>query len=411
MDASRTGNQTSAHAAAAIASVFVVVAGAGVGAYLIRFRAHPAGVPVPAAELTILGGGLVAVAAATYFAVASACRHAAAGLRQLLGHALELDATDPQAAAAFEAEPQLRDLVNMWIGEKTQARELGDRMETMRGEIDGLIAGMSRSAQDLTRLRTETLSPVGVQLAGVWNVMLERARHVEAPAEATAAASASPAVHAAPEVRALVDRLDELESELERLRTHVQDPVLEVVPESAPLDKVPMLLPDTEEDIREDLLFTPSVQAEPEWGDVHVVEPRGNAQPWQLEDEPFGAPQATAPVDAVAPPSRVTDREPAPPQIRRGEVVAVVPGAGRPQPARIPASALAERGAMQFEDLDFPHFVGRPVGDADDRVAVTYDAQTAAESGELPASALLFDDEPAAPEFESSPFQPPERSR
>lgn len=385
MNGARAGKATNPHVAAGIASVFVIVTGAAVGAYLMRFRGSPAGVPLSTAELGILAGGLAAVAVATHFAVAAAVQQAAAGLRALLAHALELDATDPQAAEAFEAEPQLRDLVNMWIGEKTQARELGDRLETMRGEIDGVIAGMSRSAQDQGRLRTDNLSPVGVQIASLWNVMLETVRQANAAAPGDAspatASGAAAAAAPAPEVRALVSRLDELESELERLRTRVQEPAGTLVHGSSllqagvPLDRLPLLQPEAGDEVQEDLLFTPSVQAEPEWGDVHIVDPPVHARTWQL---------AGAPLEVLDPGSPV-------------EVVAVTPGTGRPAPVPAPAPAVPPDGTMRFEDLDFPHFVGQPVRDVAGRVAVTYGADAADDANELPASALLFDDEPAAP--------------
>jgi hypothetical protein len=58
-----------------------------------------------------------------------------------------------------------------------------------------------------------------------------------------------------------------------------------------------------------------------------------------------------------------------------------------------------QAGDPTFEDLDFPHFVGKPVRPLDDRVAVTYEGQdAAAEAAELPANALLFDDDLLADE-------------
>ena len=420
MKSPRAGQGNNPHAVAAIASVFVIVAGAGVGAYLVRFRGTDAGVPLTAAELGILAGGLAGIAVATHFAVVAAVRQTAAHLRELLAHALEVDATDPQAATVFDSEPQLRDLVNMWIGEKNQTRDLGDRLETMRGEIDGLMAGMQRSAHDLRRLRSDDLSPLGVQIVGLWNVILDRVHQPELTSLVPATPPPALAAPAVLEVRALVDRLDELESELERLRRRVQEPVVPLLREEASLetavgshDKVQMLLPETEDDIQEDLLFTPSVQAEHEWGDVHTVHTVSRAQPWQLEGEPV---TLTEPAVLHVEASRVAALPPAVDAGEaaydpyRAEVVAVVPGAAWPKPAPAPAD---RSGAMRFEDLDFPHFVGKPVRDVSGRVAVTYDAETASESGELPASSLLFDDEPpAAPSsFDFVRSLPPERSR
>src|SRR5262249_34668969 len=152
--------------------------------------------------------------------------------------------------------PQLRDLVNMWIGEKTQARELGDRLESMRGEIDGLLVGMQRSAQELERLRADALSPLGVQIAGLWNVMVERVRTATVAAQEGAPAAGADDSDsdqaAALQVRALVSRLDELESELERLRTRVHEPIVGLENELAPTSgaarqhagRAPLLVPE-----------------------------------------------------------------------------------------------------------------------------------------------------------------------
>ena len=93
--------------------------------------------------------------------VAAAVRSAAGTSRehQLVQRALEIDYADPDALAEFEAVPPIRDLVAMLMAEKTQTRELGDRVETLHGELTSLGDGMQRTARDLGRMREENLAP------------------------------------------------------------------------------------------------------------------------------------------------------------------------------------------------------------------------------------------------------------
>jgi hypothetical protein len=72
----------------------------------------------------------------------------------------------------------------------------------------------------------------------------------------------------------------------------------------------------------------------------------------------------------------------------------------RPAREATPAAttATATAGAPSFDDIEFPHFVGRPPRPVADRVEVTYDGQDGEEVVELPASALLFESDATGPE-------------
>jgi hypothetical protein len=398
-------------ATAATASLFVLLAGFGVGTYFIAFRPADVQSAVTGLELAILAGGVLGLAIVTFLAVVSAARRGSgAGIDRLLARALEVDATDPDAIREFQSVPALRDLVASWIGERAQVRELGDRVEALRGEMDGIADGMRRSAQDLGRIRQQPASPLGVQIVATWNTMVERLKETKA-----ASAAAAPAVEAAPvvagaEVRTLVARLDELESELVRLRGHVEEPQaleilgteIEAEPRRVPSPRLEPVLeiegaarPSRPLAGREPTRTAPHRPAsvDDEWGEVEVVEPLPRTRAWHVVPDAGSEP---LPFASEPNAQRAPDALPRPP--------VATPPAGAP-------------GSPRFEDLDFPHFVGKPVRTLHDRVAVTYEGQDAAEeSAELPANALLFDDElpPAEaepPVFDLERFTAPERER
>ena len=383
MNGSRAVKGWGPHAVAAIASSFVVLAGTGIGAYFMGLHgtAH-----VPGRDLGILAAAIAAVAVAAHFAVATGVRQAAgATMQTLLARAVDVDPTDSEALAPFAAVPPLRDLVGMWVGEKNQTRELSDRLESLRGEIDALLDGMNHSAQDLGRLRTESMSPIGVQFIGLWNVMVERIKAAEAGHPAGDAA-ATPSANVAPEVRTLVARLDELESELDRLRVRIQEPIVDVGTFATGVDRrapaVPMFAAEADEEepfvtleaeVDDATLAaeTAGVNVEAHWGEVQVVEPLPNAHLWQRNAEPDHPLREAPAFEAIQPPAR--------PEV---EPAATAPG------------------VMRFEDLDFPHFVGKPVRPLPGPLAMTYEAQPNDEAMELPISALLFDDDPLPPQHE-----------
>src|SRR6185436_18697463 len=103
----------------------------------------------------------------------------------------------------------------------------GDRLEMLRGEIDGLVDGMQRSSEDLGPLREEGSSPVGEHVVRHWNGLVLRVREAEEALEQAAERVAVPQPE--PEAQApqrgvatLVARLDELEAELDLLRGTVK---------------------------------------------------------------------------------------------------------------------------------------------------------------------------------------------
>src|SRR5262245_26931012 len=146
MDDASARRRATTRGSAAISSLFVLLAGFGVGAYFIAFRATGIQAGTAGLDLAIVAAAVVALALVAGFATGLALRRSGAGnVRRLLGRALEIDATDPDAVREFESVPPLRDLVSLWIGERTQTRELGDRVEALRGELDGIANGMQRS--------------------------------------------------------------------------------------------------------------------------------------------------------------------------------------------------------------------------------------------------------------------------
>ena len=68
-----------------------------------------------------------------------------------------------------------------------------------------------------------------------------------------------------------------------------------------------------------------------------------------------------------------------------------------------PLGASPADGLPRFEDIDFPHFVGKPVQAVPERVEVTYESHPNEEVVDLPSSALLFESEAdVEPESETS---------
>jgi hypothetical protein len=386
-------------ATAAIAGLLVLLAGFGVGTYFVAFRT--AGVQPPSAslELGIVAGAVALLALLTFLAVLSGAKRAGGGsVQRLLQRALEIDATDPDTVRQFAPVPALRDLVAHWMSERAHVRELGDRVEMLRGELDGIADGMRRSAQDLGRIREQPSNPLGVQIVATWNTMVERLKQAESKAAEAVSTAAAPAAaplgpSSEPIVRTLVARLDELESELDRLRGHVGDaPALEILDagtesarnESAPRARPPVAAAPLELERRAEAPRSRTPASDDRWGEVEVVEPLPRTQSWQVvadDDSSLFVPE---------------------------------PSAQPPAPATAPPPAV-QPGDPRFEDLHFPHFVGKPVGGLEDRVAVTYEGQdAAAEVAELPAHALLFDDEPPVdelPVFDLDRLSTPERER
>lgn len=349
------------HALGALAGTLVLAVGIGLAAYFIEVRGT--GVRVEwmsghGPELGIVAGALIAASLAAHLAIAnlaqrlrSSSRH-----RQLLHHALEVDYADPEVLRRFDVIPDLRELVGLVASEKSQSREQSDRIETLRGELRGLVEGMQRSAVDLGRLREEGSSELGLLAVATWNSLLERTRVAEAAlAKSEAARADLQSVHteveravedtvfAEPEplqaasagvdsqhLATLVTRLDELEGELERLRNLTAAPALrarEAVPAAAPSWAAPSRVAPSQESPEpevsfDDLQISPKVRA---WTGPRV------------------------------------------PQV----------------------------GPAASEDMHFPHFVGRPAGPIPDRIEVSYESTDDEEVMELPASALLFEDDAA----------------
>jgi hypothetical protein len=265
----------------------------------------------------------------------------------LLRRALEIDVTDPEAVREFAPVPELRELVATVVTEKAHVRDLSDRLESMRGEIDAMTAGMRRSVEQLDRLREENMSVVGNQIAVLWNSLVERVRFAEeqrALATAKAAVDVGAGAVEDGDLGTLVNRLDELESELGRLRSAVAPPATMFGKREVPVESVHV------------------PQAPSRW--------RG---PAAAADSTPAAPLRTPARDIF-----FEEEEPAEP-------------ATVSTPAGTSSLPVSDFGAD--DDLPFPHFVGLPVSTPMDRVEVTYEAHGGEEVVDLPASALLFESE------------------
>ncbi len=340
------------HAVGALAGVLVFAVGVGLAVYFIEVRGT--GVRVEwmsghGPELAIVGGALLVASLAAHLAIANLAQRlrSSSKHRQLLHHALEVDYADAEALRCFDTIPDLRELVGLVASEKAQGRELGDRVEALRGELRGLVEGMQRSALDLGRMQEESATELGMLAVATFNGLLERTRIAEAALAASETTrqqlesqrvetllSPEDTVFAEPEsdeapyavtdaqhLTTLVERLDELEGELQRLRavTAVSRRQVESPGPATPSSMASMPVAGLSFD---DLQPTP---APPRWN----------------------APATTAPIVGVIPPG----------------------------------------------DMQFPHFVGRPVGPLADRIEVSYETPDGEEVMDLPANALLFDDD------------------
>jgi hypothetical protein len=251
MSEPRASRGPTPHGIAAMATSLVLLTGLGVGAYFVELRGAGLQAQLQAGhgrEMLVLLGLLALVAGTAQFAVSAAVRQlrSSASYRALVNHALEIDYADPDAVKAFDSAPELRDLVGMLAAEKEQVRDLGDRLEALRGEVDGVSEGMQRAASDLGRLREESLSEVGQQLIGAWNEVVGRARRAEEGLEAAQAAGEGRAHDAPAEAQrsgAVLHRLESLEGELRGLRAALQQATsarVAVTPQQMP---VPMASP------------------------------------------------------------------------------------------------------------------------------------------------------------------------
>jgi len=357
------------HAVGALAGVLVFAVGVGLAVYFIEVRGT--GVRVEwmsghGPELAIVGGALLVASLAAHLAIAnlaqrlrSSSRH-----RQLLHHALEVDYADAEVLRRFDSIPDLRELVGLVASEKSQGRELGDRVEALRGELRSLVEGMQRSALDLARMREESTTELGMLAVATFNGLLERTRTAEAAlAESETARqqlesqrsemsiASEDTVYAEPEpdeapkaaadaqhLTTLVARLDELEDELQRLRTVTAAPPRRTVESSQ-----------------------------------RTVVPRATTPTWVQPSRVTPSSMASMPVAGLS----FEDLQPSP----------------APPRWNAPATAAPIVGATPPGDMQFPHFVGRPVGPIADRIEVSYETPDGEEVMDLPASALLFEDD------------------
>ena len=358
MDAGPTPNATGA-----LAGTLVFAVGIGLAAYFIEVRGTGLRVEWMSGhgpELGVVVGALIVASLTAHVAIANLTQRlqSTSRYRQLLHHALEVDYADPEILRRFDVIPDLRELVGLIASEKAQGREQSDRIETLRGELRGLIEGMQRSAVDLGRMREESSSELGLLAVATWNSLLERTRAAEAAlaeserarAELESAqvltphdeetvfaeAESFPTVSSEAEARhitTLVTRLDELEGELERLRSLTAAP-------SRRSSEADLAAPRS---------------AEPAWVDSLPA----SAMSSESESESFFDLEVSPTVHAWTGPK--------------------VPPVATPEAA---------------EEMHFPHFVGRPVrGAIPDRIEVSYETSDDDAMTELPSSALLFEDE------------------
>jgi hypothetical protein len=236
---------------------------------------------------------------------------------------------------------------------------------------------------------------------------------------------------AAPEIAGLVARLDELEAELGRLRGAVGSPA---AAQSRPQWQEPEVQHETR-------TAAPVVHAEPArgWGEIEVEdagvtigwnpppepapqvveEPTRPARELFLDDDTFGGVDGYVEVasepeagqqearrmpDPFAPqsllPSGLADAQatdaPAP-EASQSKPAVTPPVRGTAQRGTPATPSAPPRGQVSTEptsvddSMRFPAFVGGPAKSAQGRVELTYENQDPDEVVELPASALLFE--------------------
>lgn len=262
-------SETTPRSVAVWAACLVFSVGVGTTGYFLEVRGAGLASELAAGrglELGLVAVALLAGTALSYAAISNLAQQARSSsrYRRLVHRALEVDYADPLTLREFDSIPDLRELVGMLAAEKTQSRELGDRVETLRGEIDTVVGGMQRSAADLGRMRQEGLSPIGMSLTSLWNGLLERLRTAEArPERALESAAQARAVPGGgvPEgmLRDLEERLQAVEASLVAMRRPVQTA-------PAPMPPAPAVEPE------------PAFEVSPAWGAGFAAEAEAEAE-------------------------------------------------------------------------------------------------------------------------------------
>lgn len=368
-------------------------------------------------EVGILCGILVALVVTGHAAVVNAVRQSRASspYRAIVRRAAKSDVSDPAVVNEFEAAPELADLVRRLVAEHARVKELTESFESLRRDIRGVASGMRRSRDDLRPVRQDISSPSVAELAHFWNELLEMALENGAPSAASGSLGAgnddlvvesqgaSHNVETMASSRDLATRLQRLEETLRRLVDRLTPAAVAApfVEEAAPaFDRGPSTRPSFE--TPSSPAFTGahadsthwSVEPDTSGDDNEIVEiephQRKPAVPWNVKQAPkpevWGEEESSAvdpsepdPTSFRMPPFKV-------PQVGTQGTARNAPAPGVPDAPKQPAGRSFGEAELQapetaneprFEDLDFPHFVGRPVRKPTSHVEVTYGRKSA----------------------------------
>jgi hypothetical protein len=284
MGKQKTARPTSPQVVATLSSLLLLLVSCALGFYFMELRGPGVRTLLSgsqASEVLVLLGGLAAVVLTGHLAVANAARSAQGvnGYRKLIRRAAEVDSSDPDVLQPFVAVPELRDLVGVLVAEKEQGRQLQDALESVRGEYQGLLAGMQRSLEDGSRMREDHPSELGRKVATLWNSLIER---VEAGVTQPSGSSDEPSAAASGAGQDVTEkRLHELEERVTHLQSMLggdRDGFLVtddesmgtesmLIPESQPeiidledeLDPISPLLLQEEQEAAESLVTEPHV--------------------------------------------------------------------------------------------------------------------------------------------------------
>lgn len=226
----KRGSETTPRSVAVWAASLVFLVGVGTAGYFLEVRGVGIASEIAAGrglELALVACALLAGTALSFAAISNLAQQARSSsrYRRLVRRALEVDYADSLSLREFDAIPDLRELVGVLAAEKSQSRELGDRLESLRGEIDIVVGGMQRSAGDLGKMRQESLSEIGNSMVSLWNALVERVRAAEVraaesqeSANATTRAMARERHGSPPQLHEFEERLQAVEASLIEMR-------------------------------------------------------------------------------------------------------------------------------------------------------------------------------------------------
>jgi hypothetical protein len=374
----RNSSAPSPSSIASLSTALILITGVGMAFYFGELRGPGLQSFVTGSrviETGVLCGILVALVVSAHLAIINSVRQSRASspYRALVRRASQCDVENPSVANEFEAAPEVADLVRRLVAQHERMADLSGGLDALRGEIQGLAAGMRRSKDDLHPVRQDARDAASAEITRIWNELLERVRAAAAPAGV--ARPVTPAVPAfgivdlaagsAPgdETRGLSARIERLESTLHQINDQMRARDAQVTPAVPPpisaaagIEATPGSPYGTLPPADDTLLWNPP-PATPSSALPEFTEALEDTEPERAESEApaFEPPQFTPPRFDV-PRFEVPRFEPA-------GIEAPAPSAAAPAETShfaAPETAFAHQ-EPRFEDLRFPHFVGQPV--------------------------------------------------